>query len=291
MIKYLFFSLRPKQWFKNLFIFLPLIFGKRLFDLNIVIETAAAFFLFSLASGVVYLINDIIDIENDKIHPIKKFRPIASGKVSIQQAIVTALILGAASITLSLLLNVYFGALVIVYIIFNFAYSKVLKEFVIIDVFCLGAFFLLRIIAGIVVTGVGFSHWMVFMTVLLALFLGFNKRRQELKTLQRKANFHRHVLLRYNAYFIDQMIAVITSSIVIAYMLYTVDAKTVRTFGSSHLMYSIPFVYYGIFRYLYLIHKKGKMGDPTRILLSDRKLQINIVLWALACIAVIYFRF
>lgn len=288
-MKYLFFALRPKQWIKNLFIFLPLIFGKKLFDFPNNFKIIAAFFLFSLTSGVVYLINDIIDLEKDRLHPTKKLRPIASGKVSISQALITACILGILSIIFSFMLDIYFGWVVVAYLIFNLIYSKILKDAVIIDVFCIGAFFLLRIIAGGVVAGVEMSHWIIFLTVLLALFLGFNKRRQELRLLERKAATHRHVLLKYNTYFIDQMIAVITSSIVVVYMLYTVDARTVGEFGTKHLIYSIPFVYYGIFRYLYLIHKLGKSGDPMRILLSDGKMQFNLALWIIVCIAVIYF--
>ena len=187
------------------------------------------------------------------------------------------------------MLDVYFGCIVIVYLVFNFIYSKTLKELVIIDVFCIGGFFMLRIISGSVVAGVELSHWIIIMTVLLALFLGFNKRRQELKLLEQKTTHHRRVLAKYSLYFIDQMIAAIISSSVIAYMLYTVDARTVREFGTKNLMFSIPFVYYGIFRYLYLIHKINRDGDPTRILLSDRMMQLNIALWIVVCTVVIYF--
>jgi len=148
---------------------------------------------------------------------------------------------------------------------------------------------LLRIIAGSIVANIQMSHWIIFMTVLLALFLGFNKRRQELSMLGKEAIHHRHALTQYNIYFIDQIVLVITSSIVVCYMLYTVDARTIKEFSTNHLMYSIPFVYYGIFRYLYLIHKIKKEGDPTRILLSDRMMRINIALWIGVCIVVIYF--
>lgn len=289
--KYVFFSLRPKQWIKNLFIFLPLIFGQKLFVFPANLKTVIAFCLFSLAASAVYLVNDIIDIEKDKIHPTKRLRPIASGKVSIRQATITAFILGILSIALSFMLNVYFAYMVIIYIVFNFIYSKILKDAVIIDVFCIGGFFLLRIISGSVVAGVELSHWIIIMTVLLALFLGFNKRRQELKLLERKAIHHRRVLTKYSLYFIDQMIAVITSSIVVTYMLYTVDVRTVREFGTKNLMFSIPFVYYGIFRYLYLIHKIEKSDGPTQILLSDRMLQLSIVLWIVVCGAAIYLKF
>lgn len=289
-MKYLFYSLRPKQWIKNLFIFMPLVFGRKLFTFPTNLKTLIAFFLFSMAAGTVYLINDIMDVEKDKLHPIKRLRPIPSGKVSIKEALSATLILGALSIALSFMLNIYFGWVVVSYFIFNLLYTKILKEAVIIDVFCIGGFFILRIIAGSVVAGIELSHWIILMTVLLALFLGFMKRRQELNLLERKAVSHRHVLTRYNAYFIDQMIAIITSSIVVVYMLYTIDVRTVRVVGSMHLIYSIPFVYYGIFRYLYLIHKAHECRDTAHILLSDKKSQLNLALWLIVCIGVIYFR-
>ncbi|MFC1599196.1 decaprenyl-phosphate phosphoribosyltransferase [Candidatus Omnitrophota bacterium] len=287
-MKYLLLSLRPKQWVKNLFIFLPLIFGQKLFSFPSNVESIIAFFLFSLTAGVVYLINDIIDIEKDRLHPTKKLRPIASGKVSISQANAAACILGLLSFLCSYLLNNTFGLVVVSYFAFNLLYTKVLKDHVIIDVFCIGGFFLLRIVAGSVISGVEMSHWIIFMTVLLALFLGFNKRRQELQALGDKAVSHRSVLSKYSPYFIDQMIAVITSSIVVVYILYTVDARTVSVFGTKHLIYTIPFVYYGIFRYLYLILKHNVEGDPTQILLSDGKMKLNLLLWVMVCISVIY---
>jgi 4-hydroxybenzoate polyprenyltransferase len=283
--------LRPKQWIKNFFIFLPLIFGKKLFSYPINLNVVAAFFLFSITSSVVYFINDIIDVEKDKLHPTKRLRPIASGKLRMPEAWAAASILGAVSIACSFLLDIYFGIIVTAYLVFNILYSMILKNAVIIDVFCISGFFLLRIIAGSIVANVQMSHWIIFMTVLLALFLGFSKRRQELNMLGKEAIRHRRTLTQYNIYFIDQMVLVITSSIAVCYMLYTVDPATITRFGSSHLMYSIPFVYYGIFRYLYLIHKLKREGDPTRILAADKKTQLNIALWLVVCIAVIYFGF
>jgi 4-hydroxybenzoate polyprenyltransferase len=283
-------ALRPKQWIKNFFIFLPVIFGGKLFEPAVVFHCVIAFFLFSFAASAVYLINDVIDIEKDKLHPIKKLRPITSGKVSLVQAVIMAAILAVVSIPLSFLLNARFGAIVLAYLLLNFIYSKFLKEVVIVDVFCVSLFFLLRIMAGSVVSGVELSHWIVFMIALLALFLGFNKRRQEINLLSETAGGHRGVLKKYHTYFIDQISSIVTSSIVVVYMLYTVDARTVKVYGTSHLIYTIPFVYYGIFRYLYILHDKYQgEGDPTRILFADRKTQVNIVLWLLTCIAVIYF--
>jgi 4-hydroxybenzoate polyprenyltransferase len=285
---YIFYALRPKQWIKNFFIFLPLIFGGKLFIFPSNALTVAAFVIFSLAASTVYLVNDIIDIEKDKLHPTKRLRPIASGRVSIVRGLVAASMLGIFSLSLAFSFSIYFGFVILAYFAFNLAYSLFLKNRVIIDVFCIGVFFLLRIIAGSLIAEVRLSHWVIIMTVLLALFLGFGKRRQELELLKRKALHHRYVFTKYNLYFIDQMIAVITSSIVVSYMLYVVDPGTVKQVGGKYLLFSVPFVYYGIFRYLYLIHKIKKDGDPTRILLSDKMMQGNVVLWIVVCIVAIY---
>ena len=281
-------ALRPKQWVKNAFLFLPLVFGKKIFSYPENAMTIAAFFLFSFSSSAVYLINDVMDIESDRKHPKKHLRPIASGRLPVPHALTAAFILATASLTLSFLLNARFGWVVAVYLGMNLLYSRFLKHKVIVDVLCIGLFFLLRIGAGSVVAHVDLSHWILFMTALLALFLGFNKRRQELQQSE-KVSSHRKVLEEYDAYFIDQMISVITASIVVVYMLYTVDAETVKNFGTTHLMYTIPFVYYGVFRYLYLVHKAQIDGDPTQVLLTDLRMQINIALWIGTCIAVIYF--
>lgn len=289
-MKHLFYSLRPRQWIKNLFIFLPLIFGKRLLEAPIALKTFAAFILFSLAASSVYLFNDILDIKKDKEHAIKRLRPIASGRVSIKQASVASGILSIISIGFSFLLNTCFGFVVLVYIMFNMLYTKLLKNIVLIDLFCISFFFLLRIIAGTSIVRVEFSYWMIFMTVLLALFLGSVKRRQEIVVLKKRAATHRKVLVKYDTYFIDQMINVIASSIVVVYMLYTIDGRTVSLFGSNHLIFTIPFVYYGIFRYLYLIHKVYKDGDPTRMILFDRPMQLNLAMWVISCIAIVYLR-
>jgi 4-hydroxybenzoate polyprenyltransferase len=288
-VKYLFFSLRPKQWIKNFFIFLPLVFGGKLFDFKIWMAVISGFFVFSMASSCAYVVNDLLDLENDKLHPAKRLRPIASGKVKKSQALILLSLLGIVSCVLSFILDIRFGWLIIIYLALNLIYSKFLKNAIIIDVFCIGAFFLLRIATGSIMAEVELSNWIIFMVSLLALFLGFIKRRQEIRLLGNKAISHRHVLKRYNRYFIDQIVGVVTASIVVAYMLYTVDPNTISSCGSTHLTYTIPFVYYGIFRYLYLSHKFPKEGDPTRILLFDKKLQLNLILWVVVCVAVIYF--
>ncbi len=289
-IRYLFFALRPEQWIKNLFIFAPLVFGKKLFIFPINLKSVVAFFFFSLTASVVYLINDSLDFKKDIQHPTKCLRPVASGEVSIRQAQIIAFIIGVLSISFSFMLDIYFGCVIVSYLIFNFIYTKFLKEIVIVDVLCIGGFFLLRIIGGSIIAEVTMSHWVILITTLLAFFLGLNKRRQELNLLGGNPASYRQVLSKYNTYFIDQLIAVSTFSIVVSYTLYTIDSRTVRDFGTKHLIYSAPFVYCGIFRYLYLIYRLNKDGDPTRMLLSDTIMKINLVLWIAVCILVIYFK-
>lgn len=284
----LFFSLRPRQWVKNFFIFLPLVFGQKLFCFPENLKALAAFFLFSLVAGVGYLMNDSDDFNEDQLHPRTRLRPIASGKISITKARAAAWILGTVLLVLSCLFNGSFGGIVTIYLALTIIYAKFLKKIVILDVFCIGSFFILRVIAGGVVAEVELSHWIIVLTGLLALFLGFNKRRQDLKRLPEKVRFQRKVLAQYNIGFIDQMIAIITASIVVAYMLYTTDSRTIAFFGSKRLIMSIPFVYYGIFRYLYLIHRLNVEGDPTRILFRDKNTQWNLLLWLVVCVTAIY---
>ena len=284
-MKYLLLSMRPHQWTKNLFIFLPLIFGQQLFNFEAFLKTFFMFFLFTLAASAIYLINDIVDLENDKKHYEKCLRPLASGKITIFQAKVFAIIFGSMSIILSILLDTYAGLTIIIYIALNYLYMKVLKNAVIIDVFCIGAFFYFRILAGSITTDVVLSNWIILCTVLIALFLAFNKRRYDLKVSKNNSLIY----TKYSRYFIDRMISIISSSIVIAYTLYAMDANTIARFGTNHLIYTVPFVYYGLFRYLYLVDRKGSGGDPARILLKDFKTSLNLVLWIIMCVVVIYF--
>ena len=288
ILKSLFYSLRPAQWIKNFFVFLPLIFGKKLLDFQLNFKTVIAFCLFSLSASVVYLMNDIIDIEKDRIHPIKGLRPIASGKISIRWATAAFFILGILSIALSFKLSVYFGCIVIVYITLNFLYSIVFQNLIIVNVLCIGVFFLLRIIAGGLVAGVELSRWIVITAVLLALFLGFNKRRQEFRMIKGGVIHSSHLFPKDSLFFIDCIIMSITLSIMVIYALYTLNAKTIMEFGSKNMVFTIPFVYLGIFRYIYLIHNAKLYGDPTHILLSDRILQLSILLWLIVSILVIY---
>lgn len=282
-------ALRPKHWVKNLLIFIPLIFGQRLLTYPDNLRAAAAFGFFCMAASAVYLLNDLLDIRHDQTHEWKKMRPIASGKLGMWPAAFTAALFGSGAILGGFALNTAFGLFLVAYIALNILYSAFLKSIVIVDVFCIGASFALRVFAGGVAADVVLSHWLLFMIILLSLFLGFSKRRQELAASQR-AHEYRPVLAKYSSYFIDQVISVLTSSMVVVYMLYTVDGRTVEFFGSNHLIYTIPFVYYGIFRYFYLMHKRQEGEDPVLVLFSDGMTQLNLALWLLVVVSVIYFR-
>jgi 4-hydroxybenzoate polyprenyltransferase len=274
-MKELFKALRAKQWVKNLFIFLPLIFGGKLFVFPANFNILIAFIIFCAASSAVYLVNDALDLKEDRGHPTKRLRSLAAGKISAQQAMTSALILGISAAVFSFLLDFQFGLIVTTYFCLNLLYSKILRNIVIIDVFCLAGFFLLRILSGGAVAAVKLSPWIIFMTVLLALLLGFGKRRQECKLLKKEIYNHRHVLAQYHLRFLDPVIVVLAASIVVMYTLYGIN---------SGAIYSAPFVYYGVFRYLYLINKRVDDGDPAHLLFSDKPMQLDLLLWIACCV-------
>lgn len=280
--------LRPKQWVKNLFIFLPVFFGQKLFSFPENLRAVFVFGIFSLASSAGYIFNDIFDRNYDRLHPVKRLRLVASGTVSIHSAWIICVLLALGSMGLSFGLGGDVALVLLTYMGANLLYTLFFKRLVLIDVFCLALFTCLRIVAGTVVTGVTYSHWMIIMAVLLALFLGFQKRRNELSSQGKARTVTRPVLYKYSQHFIDQVVSVLTSSIVVTYMLYTFDKGTVDKIGSTHLMYSIPFVYYGVFRYLYIVHELGFGEDPTVILFIDRMTQLNLLLWLIVCTSVIY---
>lgn len=269
---------------------MPLIFGQKLFSFPENLRTAEIFVCFCLMASSVYILNDLFNIEEDKNHRVKRLRPIASGKVSAPAVFVSASVLFAASLAAGFYVSAPAGFVLLTYFVFNLGYSLFLRSIVILDVFCIAFFFFLRIIAGTASADVEFSHWMMFMVALLALFLGFSKRRKEIQTQGVRKNNGRQVLSKYNFNFLDQMISVLTSSIVVVYMLYTVDERTVNQFGTNHLIYTIPFVYYGIFRYLYLVHNSTNAEDPTFVLFSDKMIRLCVFLWGMTAIAVIYFK-
>lgn len=283
-------SMRPKQWTKNAIIFAPLIFAQKFTETAPVAEACLAFLIFCGLSGAVYIINDLLDIEQDRKHPLKCLRPLASGLLSPRAAVSFLLALLAAAVAGALLLlDWQFGLIAAAYIVLQISYSLWLKHVVIIDVFCIAAGFLLRVAAGAEAIDVTFSTWLFFCTILLALFLALSKRRHELVLLEDSAAQHRRILFEYSTDLLDQMISIVTTATLIAYILYTVSDETVAKFGSDKLKFTIPFVLYGIFRYLYLIHQKNEGGSPEKVLLNDRPILVTVLLYGLTvCFLLLY---
>lgn len=287
-ILYIIKSLRLKQWTKNLFVFAGILFSQNILNLPMLVKTCMAFLVFCILSGSVYLFNDLLDIDTDKSHPVKSKRPLASGNLRPVYAITSFILLSLFSLGVSYYLGVYFFFTALCYFALQLAYSTYLKHIVILDVFSIAFGFLLRVIAGAVVIHVAISSWLIICTMLLSLFLGLSKRRHEIETLEYEASTHRKVLEEYSSYLLDQMISVVTASTVVCYALYTMSQETIQKFGTKNLIFTIPFVLYGIFRYLYLIHKKGEGGNPENIIVSDKPLIISIFLWALTAGIIVY---
>ncbi|MFC2157778.1 decaprenyl-phosphate phosphoribosyltransferase [Acidobacteriota bacterium] len=283
-------SLRPQQWTKNFFIFAPLIFSENISNMNMLLKTGAAFGLFCMISRAGYILNDLRDLEEDKLHPLKSRRPLASGRVKKSQAFIFLVLISCLSMTLSLFLNLEFFLLLTSYFILQIFYSFWLKNVVILDVFIVAAGFFLRVLAGGLVIGVYVSPWILICTLLLALFLALSKRRHELLLLDTEAKNHRPILGEYSPYLLDQMIAVVTASTVISYCLYTISTETITKFGTKNLIFTVPFVLYGVFRYLYLIHQKAEGGTPEMLIIKDKPLLISIFLWILTASSIIYFK-
>jgi 4-hydroxybenzoate polyprenyltransferase len=286
-------SLRPSQWTKNLIVFAALLFGQRgaapaFLDPQAIGRAVAAFGIFCALSGVVYLINDIADREKDRLHPLKRHRPIASGAVSPSLAMGTAAVLTVIALAGSFVLRPQFALVGLVYVALQSAYSGPLKHVVIIDVLTIAIGFVLRAAAGAVAIDVPISHWLLILTILLALFLALSKRRHELVLLADGATSHRPILEEYSPYLLDQMIAVVTASTLISYVIYTVSPETVQKFHTDYLGLTLVFPLYGIFRYLYLVHQKEGGGSPSDMLLNDRPLLACVALWAIAVAAIIY---
>jgi len=289
-VRLLFRTMRPKQWVKNLFVLSPLLFSQHLFEANTLLMSWAGFAVFSLTASTIYILNDIIDAKKDRLHPVKAHRPIASGALPVRVAWIAVFLLTPLSILLAWMLRAEFAIVVILYFVLNAVYSAFLKRAVIIDVMTIAASFVLRIVAGAVIIAVPMSEWLLICTSLLALFLGFSKRRHEIMILEGDAHIHRPVLLEYNTYFLDQMISLVTASTLLCYILYTVADDTVLKFGSKNLLLTTPFVLYGLFRYLYLVHQRQTGGDPTTVFLTDKPLMLNVFLWASSVVFIIYIR-
>ena len=286
MFKPLLEAMRPKQWAKNLFIFAGLIFGEKLFQPSLLARNVLAFVLFCLFSSAVYLVNDLADIENDRQHQTKRHRSLPSGRLQPRVAVAAASLFSLISIPIAFLLNWDYGLVAVVYLITMMAYSLLLKHLVIVDVLVVSAGYVLRVAAGVIVTGVPFSPWLYVCTTLLALFISFSKRRHELLILAEAADEHRATLHEYTPRLLDEMISVVTSTTVIAYSLYTFSAPNLP--ANHSMMLTIPFVLYGIFRYLYLIHVRNEGGTPEDLVFKDKPLLLDIALWGLTALLVLY---
>jgi len=280
--------LRPGQWTKNLLVFAGLLFGRRLFDAQAALQAFLAFGIFCALSGAVYLINDVADRESDRKHPVKARRPIAAGVVPVSTALGTAAALVLAALTASTLLGWTFTLVAVAYVALQLLYSGPLKHIVIIDVLTIAVGFVLRAVAGALAVDVEISHWLLVCTILLALFIALAKRRHELVLLADGATSHRPILVEYSSYLLDQMIAVVTASTLVAYIFYTISPETQEKFGTALLELTIPFPIYGIFRYLYLVHRRDGGGSPAELLLTDRPLLLCVALWAASVALIIY---
>ncbi|MGH7392106.1 MAG: decaprenyl-phosphate phosphoribosyltransferase [Candidatus Rokuibacteriota bacterium] len=280
-------SLRPRQWVKNLFVFAALVFGQKLLTPAIG-PALAAFAIFCALSGAVYLLNDVADRDRDRLHPLKRRRPIASGRLPAGVAVAVAVVLALAGVLASAAIDRRLAAVAVAYAALLVAYSLWLKHLVIVDVIVVAVGFVLRAVAGAVAIDVEISGWLLICTILIALFLALGKRRHEYLALGGEAARHRPILAEYSAGLLDQMIAVVTASTVTAYALYTMSPETVAKFHTQLLPATLPFVLYGIFRYLYLLYRKQMGGNPSELFLNDPPLLINTLLWMAAVVVIIY---
>jgi 4-hydroxybenzoate polyprenyltransferase len=281
-------SLRPEQWTKNLIVFAGALFGGRLLDLPALGLAVATFAIFCALSGTVYLFNDLADREADQRHPLKRARPIASGALAPSVALVAGSVLAMVAVATAVLIRPALGAVAAAYLVLLLGYSAFLKHVVIIDALTIAAGFVLRAAAGAVAIAVPISQWLLVCTTLLALFLAFSKRRHELTLLTEGATEHRRILHEYSPYLLDQMIAVVTASTLIGYAVYATSAETAQRLGTARLGVTIPFVLYGIFRYLYLVHQKRGGGSPAAMLVNDGPLLACVALWAASVALVLY---
>lgn len=281
-------TMRPRQWVKNGLLFIPLIFDKQLTNWPALARVTLGFILFCLLSSVIYIINDLVDLEADRNHPQKKLRPLPSGALKIRTAKTAGIVLTVVIFIPAALLSLEFALIGLTYLVLNLAYSAWLKHEPILDVMCLASFYVLRVAAGVsLITVTRFSPWLYVFTTFLALYLGIGKRRAELNLLADGANSHRKSLGGYTLPLLDQLILIVSSSSIITYSLYTFSAPNLPP--NHTMMLTIPFVIYGIFRYLYLIQVKQYGGEPEEVLLTDRPLQFTILLWVLSIVAIFYF--
>jgi len=283
-------STRPKQWLKNGFLFAALLFSKNMFHPAKVATSVFAFAVFCLASGAVYLLNDLVDMEQDRSHPKKQARPIASGALDPQVARLALAVVLPAALFAGYFINRQFFLIASAYLIIQIAYCTFLKEVIILDVFAIASGFFLRVAAGSVAIDVPMSKWLLICTTFLSLFLALAKRRHELLLLGDGAAHHRKVLDGYNVLFLDQMVSIATAGAIVSYALYTLSEETIAKFGTTQLWVTVPIVLYGIFRYLYRVYKQGDGGQPEDIVWKDKPLLMCVAVYVVAIVLIIYMR-
>ena len=283
----LFVSLRPDQWTKNLIVFAALIFAVKLLDPAATAKASAAFLIFCALSGAVYLFNDVSDRAQDRLHPVKAKRPIASGDLAPGAAMMFAAVLSAIALAAAFMLRPAFGVAAAAYLALFVVYTRSLKHVVVLDVMTIAIGFVLRAVAGGLVINVHISHWLLVCTMLGALFLGLAKRRHEITLLAAGAKGHRRILEEYDPYLLDQMIGVVAAATMVAYIIYCASPETHAYFGTEWMVLTTPFPIYGLFRYLYLVHRKAGGGSPSDMLLEDRPLLACVLLWGITAITII----
>ncbi len=281
--------LRPKQWIKNLFVFAPILFAGKLLDFPLLFQNILAFLSFCCISSSVYILNDIVDVEADRIHKKKRYRPIAAGYVQEKEAKILFIVMVLLSMIIAVNLNYLFVITILAYFLNNLLYSFRIKNIVLLDVFSISFGFMLRVVGGAVAIDVSVSSWMIITTIFISLFLGISKRRAELSgPNQENLEKQRKVLSDYDILFADQLNTIAATGTIISYALYTVSEKALQSFHTDKLIYTTPFVIYGIFRYLYLLHQKNLGESPTQIVTKDIPIIINSLIWLIACAFIIY---
>lgn len=279
--------LRPYHWIKNTFVFAPLVFSGRFTQINMCLKTTLAFISFCMVSSAVYAINDICDRSEDRRHPMKRFRPVASGAIAPTLAVLLSMIFIILGLAIACFLNRFVFLVVLLYIFVNIAYSLALKRIAILDVLTISFGFVLRIICGGMAISVTPSYWLVLCTVMISIFLGFTKRRVELLAVNPEKNNTRPVLKDYSIAFLDQVISMVTGATIIAYALYTVDAHTQMVLGTRAMLLTLPFVIYGLLRYIYIIYHLKQGADPVETLIRDIPTIINLLLWVVTSLLVV----
>jgi len=291
--------IRVHQWVKNLFVFVPLLFSMHLFEWDYLSVTLSAFFIFCLASSAIYVINDLVDIEADRSHPVKKSRPLPSGKISRSAAVITASLILVIVFWLMMYFNTKFILLVVAFITLNVLYSFWFKNIVLLDIFSIAAGFSIRVLAGAFAIAVPISSWLILTTMFISLFLGVMKRRSELvlmtesmkvgnESAEQKSSNSRKVLAQYSLNFADQLATVAATGVIVCYALYSVAPRTVSIFNTERLIYTTPFVVFGIFRFMYLEYISGKGENTTKTLATDLPMILNFILYVAATVVIIY---